>query len=510
MPDKKTSSSSSSFHPALAVSNIRNHISVTLGMDNDQYPLWVALFTNHAKSTRVLHHIIPSKGKSISPSPEDDKEQWETIDATVLQWIYATVTNDLLETIVEENSTAKECWDRLKNIFHDNQHSRAVTLEQEFSHISMEDFSTVSAYCQRLKSIADQLKNVGSPVSESRLVLQLVSGLSSAYSGVGTIIRQSNPLPPFYRARSMLTLEEAGLAKQAATGAPSAMLAKTATSGESILGRPPATTQSKSNKSWNKKKGGNKGGKGNNGGKGGSAGGNDSGQTSSPPTTAPGSPWAGGYAPWQWTQPPWGFPPCPYPTTPWTRPAAPRQFTAPRPQAYSAESPPSQTDIEQAMYTLGLTPPDARWFMDTGATSHMTSDAGNLSSYVNKSIKNGILVGNGQSIPIHGTGSTTLPKTNPQLHLNHVLHVPKLVKNLVSVRKFTTDNSVSVEFDPFGFVVKDYMTGTRLMRCDSRGELYPVTSAKTAIPHASFAAIAPSLWHDRLGHPGAPVFNSLK
>ncbi|XP_074290451.1 uncharacterized protein LOC141617165 [Silene latifolia] len=161
-------------------------------MDNDQYPLWVALFTNHAKSTRVLQHSIPSKGKSVGPAPEDDKELWETIDATVFQWIYATVTNDLLETIVEDNSTAKECWDRIKNIFHDNQHSRAVTLEQEFSHISMDDFANASDYCQRLKSIADQLKNVGSLVSDSHLVLQLVSGLSAAYNGVGTIIRQSN------------------------------------------------------------------------------------------------------------------------------------------------------------------------------------------------------------------------------------------------------------------------------------------------------------------------------
>ncbi|XP_074270947.1 uncharacterized protein LOC141594857 [Silene latifolia] len=122
--------SSSSFHPALAIANIRNHISVTLGMDNDKYPMWVALFTNHAKATRVLNHLIPSKGKEIAPSPEDDKELWEILDAMVLQWIYATVNNELLKTIVEENSTAKECWHRIKNIFHDNQHSRAVMFKQ--------------------------------------------------------------------------------------------------------------------------------------------------------------------------------------------------------------------------------------------------------------------------------------------------------------------------------------------------------------------------------------------
>jgi hypothetical protein len=96
--------------------------------------------------------------------------------------------------------------------------------------------------------------------------------------------------------------------------------------------------------------------------------------------------------------------------------------------------------------------------------------------------------------------------------LKNVLHVPQLIKNLVSVRKFTTDNSVSVEFDPFGFSVKYFQTGTSLMRCESRGELYPISTTnpnKTMSPTA-FAVLSDSLWHDRLGHPGASVLDSLR
>ncbi|XP_074298648.1 uncharacterized protein LOC141629568 [Silene latifolia] len=186
----------------------------------------VALLTNHAKSNRVLHHIVTPKVPPRAPNTADEQEMWETLDAIVLQWIYSTITTELLETIVKAESTVREAWDRLADIFQDNKNSRAVTLEQEFSHIEMADFSSVSAYCQRLKSLADQLKNVGSPVSNSRLVLQLVSGLSPAYQNVGTIIRQSNPLPAFYRARSMLTLEEAGIAKQAATGSSKALYSR--------------------------------------------------------------------------------------------------------------------------------------------------------------------------------------------------------------------------------------------------------------------------------------------
>lgn len=61
----------------------------------------------------------------------------------------------------------------------------------------MKDFLNASVYCQRIKELLDQLKNVGASVLNNRLILQMVAGLIEAYQGVGTLIRQSNPLPQF-------------------------------------------------------------------------------------------------------------------------------------------------------------------------------------------------------------------------------------------------------------------------------------------------------------------------
>jgi hypothetical protein len=144
------------------------------------------------------------------------------------------------------------------------------------------------------------------------------------------------------------------------------------------------------------------------------------------------------------------------------------------------------------MYTFSVSPPDDQWYMDSGATTHMTGNGGNLTSYFNTS--NNITVGNGHHIPVIGCGHASLPNS---LTLNNVLHAPKLIKNLVSVRKFTIDNDVSVEFDPFGFSVKDFQTGTLLMRCNSSGDLYPVPTRPntTTLPPSAFAASSTELWH---------------
>lgn len=49
------------------------------------------------------------------------------------------------------------------------------------------------------------------------------------------------------------------------------------------------------------------------------------------------------------------------------------------------------------------------------------------------------------------------------------------------------------------------------MRCESRGELYPIsTITNTANPPSTFAVLSHSLWHDRLGHPGATIIDSLR
>jgi hypothetical protein len=140
----------------------------------------------------------------------------------------------------------------------------------------------------------------------------------------------------------------------------------------------------------------------------------------------------------------------------------------------------------------------------------MTSASGTLTPYFNLCNNNrGIIVGNDHSIPIRGYGNTSLSPPNPPLALRNVLHAPQIIKNLIYVRKLTTDNSMSVEFDPFDFSVKDFQTGKCIMRCESRGELYPITgSHRSTTPE--FAALVSTTLHERLGHPGAQVIKFVR
>ncbi|CAH9071854.1 unnamed protein product [Cuscuta epithymum] len=190
-------------------------------------------------------------------------------------------------------------WNRLENIFHDNKNSRAVYLEDQFSHTRLENFPSVFAYCQELRTIATQLANVDAEVTDKRLVLRMIHGLTEPYATVASFIQQIDPLPPFEKARSMLILEETRQSHHASStsSSPSAS-ALAATSSSRPVSHPQASSISRG-----------RGGGRHSSNRGKGRGRNSGGRTSDA-TVAP-SQWP--FPPWApWMQPYWSMPPCPY------------------------------------------------------------------------------------------------------------------------------------------------------------------------------------------------------
>jgi hypothetical protein len=113
-----------------------------------------------------------------------------------------------------------------------------------------------------------------------------------------------------------------------------------------------------------------------------------------------------------------------------------------------------------------------------------------------------IQVGSGTRFSIKNTG---ISKLSPNFILHYVLRVPQITKNLLSFQKFTSDNSVYVEFHPsffFFFFVKDRTFGKILDHGLSRHSLYhwfPPTTAPPSIFSTSRTTFVD--WHACLGYP---------
>ncbi|GKB69872.1 ribonuclease H-like domain-containing protein [Tanacetum coccineum] len=171
-------------------------------------------------------------------------------------------------------------------------------------------------------------------------------------------------------------------------------------------------------------------------------------------------------------------------------------------RAASRVLPAKATLIPRAFGIITIT--DPTWNMDTGASSHLNSLTSNLNTVYNKRLYPSVCVGDGKTIPVTNTGHSILSTLNRPLYLHNVLVTPNIIKNLISVRQFTRDNNCTVEFDAFGFSVKDYFTRHILLRCDSSGDLYRVTQP-SPIPHA-LLSVSPTTWHHASGIPVKKCF----
>ena len=89
------------------------------------------------------------------------------------------------------------------------------------------------------------------------------------------------------------------------------------------------------------------------------------------------------------------------------------------------------------------------WFADSGATHHLTHNRSLLQNKQSYSGVNKVLVGNGQRLNIDSVGLANIKTpslSHSNLVLKHLLHVPKITRNLLSVSKFAQDNNVFFEF----------------------------------------------------------------
>ncbi|KAG9444821.1 hypothetical protein H6P81_016161 [Aristolochia fimbriata] len=132
---------------------------------------------------------------------------------------------------------------------------------------------------------------------------------------------------------------------------------------------------------------------------------------------------------------------------------------------------------------------DSVWYIDYGASHHISSDASLLTDSGSYNGPDQVMLSNRSGLPISAIGTLNL---TPSLPLQGVLSVPSSLKNLLSVSKLTSDHNCQVILDSNGF------------RGRSRNDLYVIDH--NASPSCLLSSVSDfSFWHRRLGHPGASV-----
>ncbi|OWY92211.1 hypothetical protein PHMEG_00038872, partial [Phytophthora megakarya] len=157
-----------------------------------------------------------------------------------------------------------------------------------------------------------------------------------------------------------------------------------------------------------------------------------------------------------------------------------------------------------------------RWYLDTGATSHITNQKVDFVSFT--SLSSTVRVGGKNWLEVFGVGTVKKVLTTTGryfLLLRGARYVPELQCSLFTVarqvlRTLCSEGRIRCHFAEEDYADVILYSGRTTARAETNLYRFDLRSPSDMVVLAAFdVEQSVALWHDRLGHPGRNVFNAL-
>lgn len=459
--------------PTSLVSTTNHSFSVKLTPKN--YLAWKTQFRpilNYQNLEGIIDGTVPEP-PSETPSaadpsimePNPDYAIWFRKDQMLLSWIFASLTEEIFPYVIGLKSS-QEVWKALEQSFGALSQNRQLQLHIELQSLKKDDL-TVSQFLNKAKALADELSAAGKPLSPAEFNAIIYRNIGADYHSIITSLNIRPEPVSFYELHGQLVAHEVLLQS---LSHPQANMVVRNSSASSFSNTSDATNRTRNN-------GGNRTNQ---------SGGN---RPRGPCQICNGRNHTANVCRRRFQR---------------NYSGQSGQFVQSQPRPYQARPFNPQANYVAAPSPLPQQP--RTWYPDTAANYHITPDLQSLSTYSDYNGNDNLQVGNGNGLQIAHTGNATLPSASGSFRLHNVLHVPQIIKPLLSVQKFTNDNSCFFEFWPTFFAVKDQRTRKVLMQGPSEDGVYALRFSKQAM-----TATVPTMddWHVRLGHPNRNKLSAL-
>ncbi|KAK6118844.1 hypothetical protein DH2020_047411 [Rehmannia glutinosa] len=164
---------------------------ITLRLDRTNYSYWKSqvlatvrahgfdefLLGTSSAPTRFVHS---SSGSTPVANPEF--QTWIRRDSYLLSWLLSSISESMLGH-VNRCSTSAEVWSVLEKLFHSSSKARVMHLRLMLQTTKKGDLS-IEEYVLKMRGLADSLLAAEQVVSDDDLILYILAGLGSEYESV--------------------------------------------------------------------------------------------------------------------------------------------------------------------------------------------------------------------------------------------------------------------------------------------------------------------------------------
>ncbi|KAM0059747.1 putative RNA-directed DNA polymerase [Helianthus debilis subsp. tardiflorus] len=200
-----------------------NHFPIKLTPTN--FPVW----RTHVQSTLIGFELEDHITGDIDPPTKTITENnttktnpeytaWFRQDQIVFSAILGSCT-DAIQPLIASASTAKEAWNRLTTAYASSSRSRIISLKSKLAKNPKGNRSIVE-FLNDMRSIADELALVQSPVNEEDLLVHILSQLGEEYSQLNAALKARQHSITYPELFDMLVDHERSLKEIETTAAP--------------------------------------------------------------------------------------------------------------------------------------------------------------------------------------------------------------------------------------------------------------------------------------------------
>jgi hypothetical protein len=121
-------------------------VPVVLDLGKSNYSKWRMLVTVLLGKYKLSDH-------DLIETPEANRTaEWNQEDFIVRSWLYGSISEEILDIIMVENQTAHDVYMLIRNLFLDNQMTRAIHLEAELCALIQGDLSVTASRLSLMRS----------------------------------------------------------------------------------------------------------------------------------------------------------------------------------------------------------------------------------------------------------------------------------------------------------------------------------------------------------------------
>lgn len=143
----------------------------------------------------------PNKEDSQEVKPLTAEERAIKVRAARAKMILTNAVDDKHTTIIAPYKTAREMWNRLEQEYSDRTPTNVQGLLAEYYSSKMESSQTTSEYVAYIESLVDRLKEAKQEIKPDQVIAKIVSALPAEYS---SFRRSWDMLPDSFRTKSLL------------------------------------------------------------------------------------------------------------------------------------------------------------------------------------------------------------------------------------------------------------------------------------------------------------------